>query len=250
LSNLPAAGFDSVLRSLVAGASTLLAAALPVRCLLCHDASGATLLCAPCMHSLPALPLACPRCALPSPDARVCGRCLAKLPPFAATLAPLVYAFPVDRLVQALKYSHQIAVAVPLAEALAAAVQRLPAESPRPELIVPMPLSRARQRGRGFNQSAEIARLLARRSGIAIAHLLARPLDTPAQAGLPWRERQRNVRGAFVARGIVGGRHVAIVDDVMTTGATMQAAATALLAAGAARVEAWVVARALPPGSA
>jgi ComF family protein len=111
-----------------------------------------------------------------------------------------------------------------------------------------MPLARSRQRERGFNQAVEIARVVSRRSGIALCHALARPLARPAQAGLAWRERQRNVRGAFTAVAPVTGRHVALVDDVMTSGATMEAAAGALLAAGAARVDAWVVARTLPPG--
>jgi ComF family protein len=249
LSNSAPAGFDSALRAIALGARSLVAAALPVRCLLCNDAGDAKLLCAPCMNALPALPPACPVCALPSPGAHACGRCLTHPPRFAATLAPLVYAFPLDRLVQSLKYGHALAVAVPLGDALAAAALRLPAGVPRPEALVPLPLSRTRQRERGFNQAAEIARVVARRTGMSLCHALARPHDRPAQAGLQWRERRRNVRGAFAACAPVQGRHLAIVDDVMTTGATMEAAATALLAAGAARVDAWVVARALPPGA-
>ncbi|HEX4884033.1 MAG TPA: phosphoribosyltransferase family protein, partial [Casimicrobiaceae bacterium] len=104
-----------------------------------------------------------------------------------------------------------------------------------------------RQRERGFNQAIEISRIVARRTARPLCHALRRPVDRPAQAGLSLRERKRNVRGAFVAAQPVTGRHVALVDDVMTTGATLDAAAGALLAAGAARVDAWVVARALPP---
>ncbi|MDH5285913.1 MAG: double zinc ribbon domain-containing protein [Betaproteobacteria bacterium] len=223
---------------------------LPASCTLCGDAADASLLCAPCMNALPPLPPACPVCALPSPGAAVCGRCLRQPPRVAATLAPCVYAFPLDRLVQAFKYGRRLALAVPLGDALAAMALRAPPSLPRPDALVPMPLARARQRQRGFNQAVEIARVVSRRTRIPLLHALARPLDRPAQASLAWHERRANVRGAFAAVAPATGRHVAIVDDVMTTGATIDAAAAALLAAGAARVDAWVVARALPPGGA
>ncbi len=253
LSNRAARGFDSrfavVRRALAATARAVAARAFPTCCTLCGDACDEALLCAPCMNALPPLPPACPRCALPSPGAAVCGACLRRPPRVAATLAAHVYAFPLDRLVQALKYGRRLALAVPLGDALAAAVLRAPAGTRRPELIVPMPLAGARQRERGFNQAIEIARVVGRRTCIPLAHALARPLERAPQAGLRWSERRRNVRGAFAATREISGRHVAIVDDVMTTGATIDAAAVALLAAGAARVDAWVVARALPPGS-
>jgi ComF family protein len=223
---------------------------LPVHCALCGAASGETLLCAPCMNSLPVLPPACPRCALPSPGGAVCGACLAHPPRVAASLAARAYAFPLDRLVQALKYEGRLALSVPLGDALAAAALARHGTGPWPEALVPMPLARSRQRERGFNQAIEIARVVARRTGIPLMHALTRPHARPAQAGLPWKERRRNVRGSFVARPAAAGRHVALIDDVMTTGATIDAAARALLAAGAARVDAWVVARALRPGDA
>jgi ComF family protein len=247
LSNHGAGKFD-IARAATAAARALLGAMLPRYCALCGEASGEAALCAPCMNALPALPPACPVCALPSPGAAVCGTCLAHPRKVTATLAACIYAFPLDRLVQGLKYGHRLALAQPLGDALAAAVLRSPRSSGRPEALVPMPLARARQRERGFNQAIEIARVVSRRTGVALCHALARPLARPPQAGLPWRERRRNVRGAFTAVVPVAGRHLALVDDVMTTGATVEAAAGALLAAGAARVDAWVVARTPPPG--
>jgi len=252
MSNPGAGKFDSGLgafaRRVASRVRQVGAGALPRRCVLCGDASGNTPLCVPCMNALPALGPACPVCALPSPGAAVCGVCLAHPPRVAATLAACAYAFPLDALVQQLKYGRRLALALPLGDALAAAYARAPCDFRAPEVLVPMPLARARQRERGFNQAIEIARVVSRRTGIALCHALARPQDTSAQAGLGRRERQRNVRGAFAAVAPVAGRRVALLDDVMTSGATVDAATGALLAAGAARVDAWVVARALPPG--
>lgn len=250
LSNPARRKLDSALRAVRAPAVQALARLLPQRCALCGARAGVAVLCESCRVALPALPLPCPVCAQPSASGGACGQCVGKPPRFAATVAAHAYAFPLDRLVQGLKYGHRLALAVPLGDALAAAALRLLAASPRPAMLVPLPLSRRRQRERGFNQAIEIARVVARRTGIPLAHALARPGERPAQAGLPWRERRRNVRGAFACVAPVAGCHVALVDDVMTTGATIEAAAAALLAAGAGRVDAWVVARALPPGAA
>ena len=149
-----------------------------------------------------------------------------------ATLAACTYAFPLDRLVQALKYEHRLALAEPLGDALAAAVLRAPASYQRPDALIAVPLAAARQRERGFNQAIEIARVVARRTGFPLVTGLVRTGNAPAQATLPWTQRRRNVRGAFACATAFAGRHVALVDDVMTTGATLEAAAAALLQCG------------------
>ena len=227
---------------------SFLQAALPQCCTLCSARSGTAILCAPCMNALPALPPACPVCALPSPGGRPCGACLKRQPAFAATIAACRYAFPLDRLVQALKYERRLHVAEPLGELLAAAVARAPVASGRAQAIVAIPLTSARQCERGFNQSGEIARTVARRSGVPLVHGLVRTGSAPPQATLSRAQRMKNVRGAFGCSRAFDGLHVALVDDVMTSGATLDAAARALVRAGAARVDAWVVARALPTG--
>lgn len=212
--------------------------------MLCQSASGDRLLCEACECELPSSAAACPRCALAGSGDLECGACLAAAPHFDASCAAFTYAYPVDALIQALKYGGQLALAGWFAHRL---LQRL--GRPRGvDLIVPLPLHPARMAERGFNQAAEIAKALARASGIALdAHLAKRLRNTAAQTGLPWRERAANMRRAFACERDLSGLSIAVIDDVMTTGATLNEFARTLKQSGAARVENWVVAR-TPPG--
>jgi ComF family protein len=212
-------------------------------CYLCRGAADGVL-CAACDAELPRLEgAACPRCALPSPGGALCGRCLAHPPAYDATVAALAYEFPADVLVQGLKFRSELALAPLLGQLLAA---RLP-RGTRVDFIVPVPLARARLRERGFNQALEIARPLAAATGCKLAaHLAERSRDTAPQLDLPLRERARNVRGAFRCTQVPERAEIALVDDVMTTGATLDELAAALKRAGAARVVNWVVARTAP----
>ena len=210
-------------------------------CLLCGAKGGPELLCPACIAELPGLPERCPRCALPSPAGAVCGSCLRRPPRFDATLALWRYEFPCDRLVQALKYRARLALAGFFARSLAS--------RPLPEfdLIVPMPLHPKRLAERGFNQALEIARGLARHLGRPIEPRgVLRVKDTLPQTELPYEERAKNVRGAFLCRLDLSGASVAVLDDVMTTGATLNELARALKRAGATRVENLVIARTVP----
>lgn len=225
--------------------SRLLELAREQDCRLCGDASARPL-CTACDADLPRLPLErCPLCALPSPGAQTCGRCLSATPAFDATHAALEYAFPVTRLIQSFKYEHAVGLCATLADYLD---QAIPAkESSQVDLLVPLPLAPARLKERGYNQALEVARVLARQRSMALdAYAVARVRNTPAQAELPWKERRRNIRGVFVARRRFDGCSVAVIDDVMTTGATLDEMARTLKAAGALRVVNWVVARTLP----
>lgn len=178
--------------------------------------------------------------------AGLCGSCLAQPPRFDAVASAFAYGFPVDRLVQRFKFSGDLALGAWLGEALARQV----ASRPRPDFLIPAPLSAQRLRGRGFNQALLLARRVGRRLGIALdANAAAKPRDTPPQARLSRVARQANLRDAFVCPRRLDGLHLAIVDDVMTTGATADALAAALKAAGATRVDAWVVARTPQPHS-
>jgi ComF family protein len=208
-------------------------------CFLCRGKAGA-ILCAPCNADLPRLgPELCPRCALASPGGALCGRCLTQPPAYDATHAAFAYAFPADALIQALKFRGELALAPLLADFLAA---RIPAR--QADCVVPVPLSAERLRSRGYNQALEIARRVSAATGTRLApELCERSRDTATQMDLPLEERARNVRGAFHCPGIVGGATVAVLDDVMTTGATLEEMASTLKRAGAARVVNWVVAR-------
>ena len=218
---------------------------LPQRCELGGSASGDALVCAACNASMPCVVSPCPVCALPAPPHAICGECRARPPPFSATRAAWEYAFPADRLVHALKYGGQLALASPLADALLTAVRR--DARLLPDAVLALPLAPARQRERGFNQAAEIARRVAAALDRPLTTGLARARDSPPQAALPLAARAGNVRGAFVAQACLASIRVAIVDDVMTPGATRAAAARAARRAGALDVEAWVVTRTLPP---
>jgi len=229
-------------RGILSLGARALAAALPQDCVLCGAPSGARQVCGPCAAELPRLGESCPRCALPSPGARVCGACLAAPPAYDATLACFAYAYPVDRLVQALKYGHRL----PLARWFAAALAERIGGAPCVDRVIAMPLHRARLAERGFNQSLEIARRIA--SGAALALEVdgaRRVLATAPQVGLPLDARARNVRGAFACPHRLDGLRVAVVDDVMTSGASLDELARTLKEAGAASVVNWVVARAL-----
>ncbi len=218
-------------------------------CLLCGTDSAAGLLCAGCAGDLPRLPAAhCPRCAAASPAAATCGRCLGRPPHYDRSIAAWSYAYPADRLLQSFKYGARLALARFCADAIARA-GALHADAFRPhpvriDLVVAMPLHPRRLRERGFNQAVEIARPLARHLGLAFDPLaLQRVRDTAAQAGLHLAEREKNVRKAFACSRDLRGQRIAIVDDVMTTGATLNEAAKTLKRAGAVHVENWVAAR-------
>ncbi len=191
-----------------------------------------------------------PRCAgcarvLGTPASH-CGECLQAPSAFVRCITVADYASPWRELIAGFKFRQQVELAGALADALGRAVAT--ADERAPDWVLPVPLSRERLRERGFNQAWEIARRVARRRGWrASAHLLQRVRDTAHQIGMTREERARNLRDAFWVDDRFGrrlaGRRVALVDDVLTTGATAQAAALALRRAGADSVSLWVIAR-------
>jgi len=207
-------------------------------------------LCADCAAALPVATMRCDRCAgtpgsgmtVPAhADVITCERCRREPPPYRRCHAAYRYAAPIDFLIQSLKYRKQLALGRVLGELLARSVVQAGLHA---ELLVPVPLYPARLAERGFNQAQEISRWAGRRLDIRCEPRAARRRTAgPAQARSTALERRNNLRDAFAADpSRVAARHVAIVDDVLTTGSTVAALATTLLAAGAARVDVWCLA--------
>ncbi len=234
--------------------SALLAASRwlwPLRCLVCaaagNPASGLDL-CQDCEHALPWNTHACLRCAMPLPGAdggTLCGACLARRnAPLDQVHACFRYTAPLDRLLPAFKFHQSLAAGRLITQLMAKQWQRQ--KIPRPDLVIPIPLHVGRLRQRGYDQALEIARPLARALALPLAqHALYRLRATHAQSELDKAARKRNLRNAFALHAKHPlPAHVALIDDVMTTGATLESAALALRRAGVRRVDAWVCARA------
>ena len=221
---------------------------LPPRCVLCGLPSGSICICAPCKTDLPWLGPHCDQCGLPlgSPKDHICGACIQKPPPFRRTVCPLQYRFPVDRLVQGLKFKRQLASGRILSHLLCETV--ISREVTRPDMLIPVPLHNFRLIKRGFNQAFELGSYAGKILDIPVlSTALRRHRHTQAQSGLSRKQRRKNVRGAFYWHGSgLAGSHIALVDDVMTTATTVSECVRVLRKVGAKRVDIWVAARAIP----
>ncbi len=236
---------NSVLRRLAAQLAGVL---LPNSCCLCGGAAEA-IVCRACHneHVAPRRPR-CQRCANPTDGASLCGQCLSDPPAFDATLAAVDYAAPVDQLLLQLKFAGRLALAPWCAQVLRDVLLEQPQFS-LPDVMCPVPLGPQRLVERGFNQSLEIARPLASMLGVALdARLAWRIKETLPQSSLAAGERAGSIRQAFTLspKANVQGRHVGVIDDVMTSGQTAQALAAMLKRFGAARVSMIVFARTPP----
>jgi len=182
----------------------------------------------------------CPQCAAPSIGHGICGQCLRHPPAFDHTEAAYAYAFPLDALVKHCKYQG----ALEFTEFFARALHEHLAPRDTADVIIPMPLHPERLAERGFNQATEIGRRLARKLALpCLAEGTRRLRNTPPQAGLDLKTRRRNLRGAFHCDLDLSGQRVALVDDVMTSGTSLNELAKVVKGCGAASVSAWVVAR-------
>ncbi len=226
---------------------TLLDALLSPRCLLCGDRGTIGRdLCSGCRADFSRNACCCPRCALPlQTPAPLCGACLRREPPFAAAWAPFLYSHPLDLLEARFKFGRDLAAGRVLAQLMLEQARR-ETTLQMPQLLLCVPLHPHRLRERGYNQALELARPLARALQIPIeAHALQRQRPTRAQTGLDAKARRRNLRDAFSLRAEHGlPAHVAIVDDVMTTGSTLRECARVLRRGGVERVDVWALARA------
>lgn len=212
------------------------------RCLLCTAQNAGELgLCEACLNDLPwhTAPQ-CPQCGLNS-NGFVCGSCLSSPPDFDATYSVFTYDFPIDAMMQSYKYGNKLNLANIFGQMLGKRV-----DLTNVDLIIPMPMHPTRLKERGFNQALEIAKIITKNHPEKLDFTtLQRQKYTPPQASLPLKERVKNIKGAFKVTNHLTGKRIAIIDDVMTTGASLNELAKTLKLAGAAQVECWVIARTL-----
>ncbi|VVN16213.1 ComF family protein [Pseudomonas fluorescens] len=224
-------------------------------CLLCDEPAEAEMpICVACETDLPWLGNHCQTCALPLLAAGLtCGECLLEPPPFEQVVVPWLYGFPVDSLITRFKHNAKWPFGHLLADVLGQYLQhRFDEGLPRPDVLLPVPLARKRLRQRGFNQAAMLARWLSQALDLPCEEqVLRRVKETDAQQDLDAKARKRNLRNAFnlMPEAQIKDRHLALVDDVLTTGATAQALARLLINAGAARVDVYCLARTPKPGN-
>lgn len=225
-------------------------------CLVCDEATeSADCVCNVCETELPWLMEQCAVCALPLPmDGLMCGQCLQQPPAFKQVIAPWTYSFPIDSLISRFKHQARWPFGQMLAHQLGRHLQHRYENTglTRPDCLLPVPMARKRLRERGYNQALMLARWLS--EDLTIHHdedLLLRPNETVAQQALDAKTRKRNLLNAFALApdAQVQGRHFALVDDVLTTGATAHSLARLLLNAGARQVDVYCLARTPKPGA-
>ena len=202
--------------------------------------------CRECLNDLPWQPdSSCPQCGLAS-SGMVCGSCINSPPDFDATRAVFLYAYPIDAMMLRYKYGSMLNLGNTFGEFL---TEKVNVEDclKNIDLIIPMPMHPQRLKERGFNQALEIAKVLTKNCVEKLDYKsVVRQTLTPPQASLPLKERVKNIKGAFKVNIDLTDKRIAIVDDVMTTGASLNELAKTLKKVGASHVECWVIARTLP----
>ncbi len=184
----------------------------------------------------------CPVCANVSPGGLICGHCLKAPPQVSSTIVPLHYQYPTDHLIRLFKYKNCIGLARPFARLI---VDQLLRSNKLPDLIIPVPLHKSRQRQRGYNQSLELAKQLGKHLNIKTDYRSCKRIkNTAPQSSLSFKERSKNIIGAFSFNGATLPDHIAIIDDVITSGATINELAKMINPTGDKKIEAWAVAKA------
>lgn len=213
---------------------------MPTPCLLCGTSSAHSCLCHDCIQNLPKLGPSCPRCASPVDYITLCGQCLNNPPEQDASVSLFPYQTPIDHLIAELKYNDKLFLSRFFAQQMAEKLKN----HPLPQLLIPIPLHKKRLRHRGYNQSMELARYLSKQLSIPVRNdILIRIRETAPQASLPFSERKKNIKRAFGVNNVNIPTHIALIDDVLTTGHTADVAAKVLRQAGVNTIELWTIAR-------
>lgn len=219
---------------------------LPAHCILCNlNTHSSSNMCQGCFNDLPILPESCKRCGNFLPQAALyCGYCLNNNPKFARTHALFPYLAPIKELIARLKYDGDLTIANWFAECFLNNIDSWYQTALLPDLIVPVPLHVKRLKARGFNQSIEIAKIIARKLKIPLdKNGIVRIKNTLPQSQLQGLKRQQNLQNAFATEKNFSNLSVAIFDDVLTTGATLTALSDTIMTAGAKEISIWVCAR-------
>jgi ComF family protein len=219
----------------------------PRICFLCGMPSKRNIdLCADCENDLPKMAQQCLYCVQPLiAKQNICGRCVKCLPVCSCTIALYYYQKPIDFLISQLKFQRNLIAAKLLGQLLAQHLEKLYSAQKKPEIIIPIPLHKKRLRERGFNQALELAKPVARALKIPIdKYKCVRVKNTAAQTLITTDERVKNVRNAFMIQKVIHAKHVAVIDDVITTGSTIREFCGTLQKVGVTRIDVWCVARA------
>ena len=213
---------------------------MPAPCLLCGIASQQLPLCTDCIADLPHLGHACSRCAMPIDAGKLCGHCLSQPPEQDYSVSLFPYLDPVDRLIAAFKYHDKLYLSQLFGTLMSEQLQA----RKLPQCLIPIPLYPSRLRQRGYNQSLELAKVLSTQLAIPTSNdYLIRTRNTAPQTSLPFDQRKANIERAFSLQQKTVPDHIALIDDVLTTGHTANAAAKCLRQAGATTIEVWTIAR-------
>ena len=210
------------------------------QCLLCGISCEQNCLCTDCIKTLPKLYNSCPRCASPLSQSLICGSCLHHPPEQDTSFSLFEYKAPIDRLIADFKYHDKLFLSQFLAKKMAKGLK----SRPLPQLLIPIPLHPRRLRQRGYNQSLELTKILSKQLSIPFcSKSLIRIKDSQPQTSLPYKQRAKNIQRAFKVVNTMLPTHIALIDDVLTTGHTANAAAKALHQAGVITIEVWTIAR-------
>ena len=226
---------------------------IPYRCVICkqfqHDNANfiehEPIICKKCISIMPYLQTGCAQCNLPIKSGELCGKCLTNTIYFDITYSPYAYTFPIDKMIHQLKYAGKIDLIKPLASMMASHIQQYHDKANLPELLIAVPSHPSRLRQRGFNQSLELTKHISKLLKINyLKQAIVKTKSSPPQASLSLKKRHSAIRNSFKINHKITARHVAIIDDVMTTGATASELARTLKHNGVEYVEIWCLARA------
>ena len=223
---------------------------LQISCLVCRGpTSFSQSVCHYCLESCPVLEQPCMLCAIPvlPEHQKICSRCLTTPPPYSQSHCAFAYSYPVNHIINRIKYSNQISLLKPVTRPLTKILLERYQQQPWPEAIIPVPLHNKRLRERGYDQALLLAKMIKqqiRKTGVSLdSRLVKRTRFTSPQQGLNAKERLKNIRGAFQLVSPAIYKHVALVDDVVTTGATVSEIARLLIKEGVTQVDIWSLAR-------